>query len=813
MRFYRTLALSVFLLVLLTSVTTTLAQRTWTGNTNTDWGNASNWSPVSIPADADDIIIPGSKSHYPVLLVNRKMRSITIESGASITFTGGTATVDDGEVNNSGTVIVNGGILDIKGGTLSNSGTITLSSGQLKVANIATNLPGSNFNQSGGTFESSNLTVNASSNLTFSTGTMVFKSDITNSGTVTSSSGTITLDGLIANQTGAVFTVNGGDVEVKQEPSTNAATINVISGNLFFNGKDLQNLSGGTLTQTGGTLRLDHLTNNGQVTASAGTFTIDGFFTNSSGNLTVDGGSIIVKNNTSTNSGSITITSGLLDLGTEGKDLTIQAGGSVDQTGGAVKIKKLTVESTGSYTFSGTTLDITGDLENSGTVTLNPGTVNVTGHINTEIGSDFVIAGATLTAQSDATFKGNVTISDGTLDLGTNNKIAFVDGGTFNQSGGSLITENLELKNGSTYNQTGGELQVDHDLKIPAGTTFNSTGGTVHFTGLAGGGADYRGNVQFYNVVIDDGADPKFNNDGDDVTINISGNFTNNNADMDKVDKTTFVFNGTGDQTISSAMVPTAPDYNETTFGTLVIDKPSGAITLLSDIAVDDTFTPTQGYLDLNDNILYVNGSEYTGPLPVELSSFSAVTLEDGIKLKWRTETEVSNYGFDIERALSSSQNLIWDKIGFVEGYGNSNSPKDYSFVDENTTTGKISYRLKQIDTDGKFEYSKIIEVDLGSPMNYELTQNYPNPFNPSTTIRFSVAESALINLSVFNSLGEKIEELVNEVKEPGVYTVEFSAKGGSASGGNAYNLASGTYIYRITANDFTQTKKMMLIK
>ena len=97
--------------------------------------------------------------------------------------------------------------------------------------------------------------------------------------------------------------------------------------------------------------------------------------------------------------------------------------------------------------------------------------------------------------------------------------------------------------------------------------------------------------------------------------------------------------------------------------------------------------------------------------------------------------------------------------------------------------------------------------------MNYELTQNYPNPFNPSTTIRFSVAESALINLSVFNSLGEKIEELVNEVKEPGVYTVEFSAKGGSASGGNAYNLASGTYIYRITANDFTQTKKMMLIK
>ncbi len=272
---------------------------------------------------------------------------------------------------------------------------------------------------------------------------------------------------------------------------------------------------------------------------------------------------------------------------------------------------------------------------------------------------------------------------------------------------------------------------------------------------------------------------------------------------MDKVDKTTFVFNGTGDQTIYSAMVPTPDDYKETTFGTLIIDKPSGALTLLSDISVDDVFTPTQGYLDLDGNILYVNGEVYDGPLPVELSSFSAVTLENGIKLKWRTETEVSNYGFDIERALSSSQNLNWDKIGFVEGHGNSNSPKDYSFVDENVTTGKYSYRLKQIDTDGKFEYSKIIEVDLSSAMNYELSQNYPNPFNPSTTIRFSVSESSFINLSIFNSLGEKIEELVNEDKEPGVHTIEF----------NAQNLPSGTYFYTIKSNDFANTKKMILVK
>jgi len=106
-------------------------------------------------------------------------------------------------------------------------------------------------------------------------------------------------------------------------------------------------------------------------------------------------------------------------------------------------------------------------------------------------------------------------------------------------------------------------------------------------------------------------------------------------------------------------------------------------------------------------------------------------------------------------------------------------------------------------NTDGKFEFSKVIEVDLGSPMNYELSQNYPNPFNPSTTIRFSLLESNSVNLSIFNSLGEKIEELVNEVKEPGVHTIEFSAQ----------DLPSGIYFYRIQVNGFTQIKKMILLK
>ena len=219
-----------------------------------------------------------------------------------------------------------------------------------------------------------------------------------------------------------------------------------------------------------------------------------------------------------------------------------------------------------------------------------------------------------------------------------------------------------------------------------------------------------------------------------------------------------------------------------------------------------------------DDTTPYNFTSVIPNPLPVELSSFSAIVLENSVKLNWRTETEVSNYGFEIERTapLNPPQGGTsgeWNTIGFVIGHGNSNSPKDYSFIDNSAGYGKYSYRLKQIDTDGQFEYSKVIEVDLGSPTKFELSQNYPNPFNPVTTIKFSVPQSGNVKLTVYNLLGEQIAEPVNGFKEAGIHTINFSAKGGSAFGGNAYALPSGLYIYKLEANGFVQSRKMTLIK
>lgn len=386
----------------------------------------------------------------------------------------------------------------------------------------------------------------------------------------------------------------------------------------------------------------------------------------------------------------------------------------------------------------------------------------------------------------------SLTLSGGSLII--EKKITLEDGATFTQTGGIVSTEDMELKNGSAYNQLQGEFQISHDLKVPTGNTFNGIGGTVRITGNQGGGADYTGNVQFHNVIIE--ADGKLKMDKDNDNIKISGNFYNNNPDLENK-KGSVTFNGDATQTIYSASTPAG---SKTTFGNLVITNLSG-VNLESDLGIKSSINfSSGGFLIPNNNTIYLNGNLYNGPLPVELSSFSATKSESGIKLNWRTETEVNNYGFEIFR---SNHNDDWSRVGFVQGHGNSNSPKEYSFYDENLSAGKYSYKLKQLDTDGKFEFSKIIEIEFGSPQVFNLSQNYPNPFNPSTTIEYSVSEQSLINLTIYNSLGEKIKELVNEEKAPGVYIVEF----------NGQDLSSGTYIYRIQSGNYVSTKKMILIK
>jgi hypothetical protein len=191
--------------------------------------------------------------------------------------------------------------------------------------------------------------------------------------------------------------------------------------------------------------------------------------------------------------------------------------------------------------------------------------------------------------------------------------------------------------------------------------------------------------------------------------------------------------------------------------------------------------------------------------LPVELGLLTAVVNESSIQLNWETRTEVNSNIYELNRALVSTKNeaLAWDNIGFVKAAGTSTIPRKYSFTDKNLQSGKYQYRLKMIDNDGTFEYSKIIEAEVAVPKHYELSQNYPNPFNPNTVISYSVSTASNVTLMVYNSLGQTIKVLEFGFKNAGNYSINF----------NASDLPSGIYFYKLEAGQFFQIKKMILLK
>jgi len=200
-------------------------------------------------------------------------------------------------------------------------------------------------------------------------------------------------------------------------------------------------------------------------------------------------------------------------------------------------------------------------------------------------------------------------------------------------------------------------------------------------------------------------------------------------------------------------------------------------------------------------------GESQEGPTPVELVAFSITLNNNIVVLNWKTATEINNYGFEVERKILSqvqSDESNWVKIGFVEGHGYSNSPNEYYYADnEKLFELSVSYRLKQIDTDGTFKYSRAIELKSSVMQKYSLAQNYPNPFNPTTNITYTIPQSSYVTLKIYYVLGNEICSLVNGYQDLGSYHVRFDAS----------KLSDGIYFYRLNAGNFSQIKKMILIK
>ena len=212
--------------------------------------------------------------------------------------------------------------------------------------------------------------------------------------------------------------------------------------------------------------------------------------------------------------------------------------------------------------------------------------------------------------------------------------------------------------------------------------------------------------------------------------------------------------------------------------------------------------TPGITWNPLGDDMsILISGDD---AVPVELASFEATINGENVNLNWSTASETNNQGFSIERSTGAA----FGEVGYVAGFGTTTESKYYTFTDRQVSSGNYSYRLKQIDFDGTVTYSKVVEVEILAPAEFNLAQNYPNPFNPATAINFSLAADSKVSLKIFDVIGQEVAQLVNGQLAAGQHNVNFDAS----------SLNSGVYFYKIEANgvdgtSYSSVKKMILTK
>jgi Domain of unknown function (DUF4082)/Bacterial Ig-like domain/Bacterial Ig domain/Secretion system C-terminal sorting domain len=186
-------------------------------------------------------------------------------------------------------------------------------------------------------------------------------------------------------------------------------------------------------------------------------------------------------------------------------------------------------------------------------------------------------------------------------------------------------------------------------------------------------------------------------------------------------------------------------------------------------------------------------------PLPVTLLNFTVTKQGDNAQLNWSTSSEENNKGFEIQRSTDQS---TWTVLNFIAGAGNSQTEKDYQYLDQNLPAGTYYYRLRQVDYDGNSSFSKIVPVTFDGGLALELKQNRPNPFNNYTSISMVIPKAGRVQLMLYDQMGRPIQQLMDEEKMPGTYSVTVNRNG----------LSSGIYYYKMNALGQVIVKKMTIL-
>ncbi len=511
-------------------------------------------------------------------------------------------------------------------------------------------------------------------------------------------------------------------------------------------------------------------------------------------------GATYIQNNTGTYSSTILKGIETFDIGSDFVIKNSSSTGPADPTGGF-----------GNLTINSTTY--TSNVNCSGTLTNIKGNFTIIATGNTGV-LEFRLTGATALTLN---IGGNLDIQGGILDFGNSTAAPVVNlSGNFSMSGGTL-----------NFTGTTNPLTATLNFSKPGIQTFTKSAGTItaasssgrHIAFIVLNGSTLDMGTSILNCAgsttldftVNSGATIKLGDPAGIVvqgTSAITGNIQSSLTSIRSFSTGgNYQFTGSASQVTGSGLPATVND--------LTINNASG-VALSQPVTVNGVLTLAAGMLDNSVNqvtlgpggtVSNTGGSISQAPLPVELTSFIGVVRGHTVELQWITATEINNGGFEVQKAIHSRLNglMAWQKIGFVDGAGTSNAPHNYSFSDVNSGANKYSYRLKQIDRDGKFSYSNAVEVTTSlNPEEFKLSQNYPNPFNPSTKLNFAAKNAEQTSLKIYNVVGEEVTTLFNEVAQPNqVYTLTFDAK----------DLSSGMYYYVLHSASRNEVKKMILMK
>ncbi len=862
--------------------TSTATLYTWVGSNSTDWNDPLNWDVLAVPSNAatHDVIIP-NVTNDPVLSSGSDgvCRNLTIQSGGLLTIQNGLHLTINNNFDNSGTLTVAGGSASnitvgnvwTNGGTF-NSGsstvimtaasgtkTITLGAGSFNHLNLN---GGATFQPSGAIDVNGNFTISAGTfDVTASSYQMNVAGDWTNSGTFTSRSGTVIFDGTGAQN------INSGGTGVGQQfynfrilktSGTATLTANLDVNNDFT-------LSTGTLSNGTSTMNIGGNWNNtgATFTAGAGLVTFDGTGTKTLTpnnqpfeSLTINktGGGQVTLNASVTVNGNLTVTAGTLFA----NNRTIAFG---DNAADAVSLTGTLNMDAGSILqlFGGTTATVNsgGALRAVGTSTSSLATISrrTSGNYSITVNGTIHARFATI----EYTGGNGITVtSTGTID-GTNN---FSDV-TFQNGAGTAY---LTLQNAQTFAPTGTRF----DSSAASRTTYNATHtgtGQVTFANYTGtmSGVRYEGpdgSAMFTNPFgrvrwnfdqtqsVPSSTTARF---GNDVVIT-SGAANLGNTTVALVGDTLDYFDESGKNRTSKTvaryytMLPTNTgtvstirlyygDFeigNEAEASMNVWQLRAGTFTLITPSVRDvvNNYVEVSSYAfsaGVRDTIILSDATDEVS-LPVELAFFDAKSQDGRMILEWRTESELNNLAWVIEKkeispfeleAVTSGDLSIDEATGEftlvadLRGQGTKSSATDYKYVDDDVKAGvSYAYRLADISLSGARTYHEPVIQTVELPKHFALRQNFPNPFNPSTTIRYELPVQAKVTIRIYNILGQEVFTLVDKTMEAGFHETLWK-------GQNTVNhaVASGVYIYRITAQAvngkerFAQTRKMTIVK